>query len=53
MADVLQAMGRAIEPGMTTRELDDLGRVMLEREGAQSAPELCYEFPGANLHQRQ
>lgn len=47
VADVLQAMGRAIEPGMTTRELDDLGRAMLEREGAQSAPELCYEFPGA------
>jgi methionyl aminopeptidase len=47
VADVLQAMGRALEPGMTTRELDALGRAMLEREGALSAPESCYGFPGA------
>lgn len=47
VAQVLAAMGAAIEPGMTTRELDDLGRKMLEREGARSAPELAYRFPGA------
>jgi methionyl aminopeptidase len=47
VADVLQEMGRALEPGITTGELDDLGRHLLEREGAQSAPELCYDFPGA------
>ncbi len=47
VADVLQAMGHALEPGMTTQELDDLGRAMLERGGAQSAPEFCYGFPGA------
>jgi methionyl aminopeptidase len=40
-------MGKALEPGMTTRELDDLGRRLLEREGARSAPELTYGFPGA------
>ncbi len=32
---------------MTTRELDALGRAMLEREGAVSAPEATYGFPGA------
>ena len=47
VADVLQAMRQGLEPGITTRELDDLGRLLLEREGAQSAPELCYGFPGA------
>jgi methionyl aminopeptidase len=47
VARTLEAMGRALEPGMTTRELDDLGRAMLEREGARSAPEVTYNFPGA------
>ena len=47
VARTLAAMGRALEPGMTTRELDDLGRAMLEKEGARSAPELTYNFPGA------
>ncbi len=47
VAQTLAAMGRAIEPGMTTAELDRIGRVLLEREGARSAPELTYDFPGA------
>lgn len=47
VAQVLGAMGAAIEPGMTTAELDALGRALLEREGARSAPELAYSFPGA------
>lgn len=47
VARTLQAMGAALEPGITTRELDQLGRAMLEREGARSAPELSYAFPGA------
>lgn len=47
VADTLATMGRAIEPGMTTRELDALGRALLERAGATPAPELCYGFPGA------
>ena len=47
VARTLAAMGKALEPGMTTRELDDLGRRLLEREGARSAPELTYGFPGA------
>lgn len=47
VARTLEAMGKALEPGITTRELDDLGRAMLEREGARSAPEVTYNFPGA------
>ncbi|MBW8815102.1 MAG: type I methionyl aminopeptidase [Caulobacterales bacterium] len=47
VANVLKAMGEALEPGITTKELDDLGRRLLETEGARSAPELTYGFPGA------
>ena len=47
VARTLAAMGRALEPGMTTAELDAIGRRLLEAEGARSAPELCYQFPGA------
>jgi methionyl aminopeptidase len=46
-ADTLQAMGKALEPGMTTKELDEIGRALLEQQGARSAPELTYQFPGA------
>lgn len=47
VAQTLEAMGAAIEPGMTTAELDDVGRRLLEAAGARSAPELVYDFPGA------
>ncbi len=47
VANCLQAMGRALEPGMRTRELDDIGRAYLELHGATSAPQLSYNFPGA------
>jgi methionyl aminopeptidase len=47
VALTLSTMGRALAPGMTTAELDAIGRVALEREGARSAPELAYGFPGA------
>ena len=47
VARTLKAMGEALEPGITTRELDDIGRRLLELEGARSAPELTYGFPGA------
>jgi methionyl aminopeptidase len=43
----LQKMLEAVEPGMTTQELDALGRRMLEAHGARSAPEVTYDFPGA------
>ncbi len=46
-ASAVKIMGAALEPGITTRELDQIGRKVLEDAGAQSAPEFCYEFPGA------
>lgn len=46
VAAVLQRMLAAMEPGMTTRELDAFGAALLEREGARSAPRLTYDFPG-------
>ncbi len=47
VATVLAKMLDAMEPGMTTRELDAFGAALLEREGARSAPQLTYDFPGA------
>jgi methionyl aminopeptidase len=47
VANVLAAMGKALEPGMTTAELDAIGRRLMEEAGAQPAPELAYKFPGA------
>ena len=47
VAEVLRAMGRAMEPGMTTRELDAIGRRLLEAAGAEPAPAAVYGFPGA------
>ncbi|MBI3774872.1 MAG: type I methionyl aminopeptidase [Gammaproteobacteria bacterium] len=44
---VLHEMLDALEPGMTTAELDAMGRTRLENFGAQSAPQLAYRFPGA------
>lgn len=47
VAQTLKTMGEALEPGITTKELDDLGRKLLDEAGARSAPELTYSFPGA------
>ncbi|QYK50734.1 MAG: type I methionyl aminopeptidase [Anaerolineales bacterium] len=46
-AAALRKMLAAAAPGMTTRELDEIGRSYLESQGAQSAPEVMYQFPGA------
>lgn len=47
VAVVLREMLDSIEAGMTTAELDDIGRTLLDRHGARSAPQVMYEFPGA------
>ncbi|MFU8804248.1 MAG: type I methionyl aminopeptidase [Bradymonadaceae bacterium] len=47
VAQTIQEMRRHLEPGITTRRLDDIGRAFLDSHGARSAPELVYNFPGA------
>lgn len=46
-AEILRRMQGAVRAGMTTRELDEIGRLVLETEGARSAPQAMYNFPGA------
>src|SRR5512146_3259951 len=46
-AEALRKMINATRAGMTTRELDEIGRAFLEAEGAHSAPQVMYNFPGA------
>jgi methionyl aminopeptidase len=48
VAEALAAMRAAVRPGVTTRELDDVGAVVFARYGARSAPQLAYGFPGVN-----
>jgi methionyl aminopeptidase len=43
---VLDAMKRAVRPGITTLELDAIARDVLARNRARSAPMLVYGFPG-------
>jgi methionyl aminopeptidase len=47
VADCLKHMLGSIEDGITTKDLDSIGRKFLEERGARSAPELTYGFPGA------
>jgi methionyl aminopeptidase len=46
-AAALRKMMAAAKPGVTTRQLDEIGRAFLRSQGANSAPELTYNFPGA------
>src|SRR6266540_1644468 len=46
-AETLRKMMGHVRAGMTTRELDEIGRVFLKAEGARSAPQVMYNFPGA------
>ncbi|HEX2995464.1 MAG TPA: type I methionyl aminopeptidase [Anaerolineales bacterium] len=46
-AATLRAMMGHVRAGMTTRELDEIGRALLAAEGAHSAPQVTYNFPGA------
>ena len=48
VAEALVAMRSAVRPGVTTRELDEVGATVFARYGARSAPQLAYDFPGVN-----
>ncbi|WP_424929049.1 type I methionyl aminopeptidase [Amaricoccus tamworthensis] len=47
VANTMHAMAQAMEPGMTTRDLDAIGARLLDQEGAVPAPNSEYGFPGA------
>lgn len=47
VALTLHEMRKHVRPGITTGELDVVGRRFLEKKGARSAPQLVYHFPGA------
>ena len=46
-AETLRKMMGQTRAGMTTRELDEIGRAFLAAEGARSAPQVAYNYPGA------
>jgi methionyl aminopeptidase len=46
VAEARDTMGAHVAPGVTTGELDDIGKMILDRHGARSAPQLAYGFPG-------
>lgn len=45
---VLDAMQAEVRPGVTTRQLDEVGARVMREHGARSAPTMVYKFPGAN-----
>lgn len=47
VAAAREAMLAAVEPGVTTLELDRIGEQVLKSFGATSAPQAMYNFPGA------
>ena len=44
----LKKMGEAVQSGISTAELDSIGREILRSHGARSAPIVSYQFPGYN-----
>jgi methionyl aminopeptidase len=45
---VLESMKAAVAPGISTRELDEIGAATMRKLGARSAPKMVYSFPGHN-----
>ena len=46
VAETIRAMRAAVQPGVTTAELDAVAAEVFARRGARSAPQLDYDFPG-------
>ena len=46
VADTLVLMKEKAKPGMTSKELDEIGFEYLDKFGAKSAPKVTYNFPG-------
>ncbi len=46
---ILRAMEKALRPGITTGDLDDVAGTVMREQGARSAPAMVYGFPGRVL----
>ncbi len=46
VARTIRVMRDAVRPGMTTGELDEVAERFARAEGARSAPQMTYDFPG-------
>ncbi|MED4585799.1 type I methionyl aminopeptidase [Brevibacillus choshinensis] len=46
VAEAREAMLQAVKQGVSTKELDEIGKDVLTKYGAHSAPRREYEFPG-------
>ncbi len=46
VAKALRAMSAAVRPGITTREVSEIGARILSASGARSSPPMVYNFPG-------
>jgi methionyl aminopeptidase len=46
VAQARDAMLAEVRPGISTAELDEIARAVLQKAGARSAPQLAYDFPG-------
>lgn len=44
--ETLKYMLDSAKPGMTTKQLDDMGAAFLQKHGAASAPITAYDYPG-------
>jgi methionyl aminopeptidase len=45
---MIEAMKQAVRPGVSTAELDEVGAAVMRQQGAKSAPQMVYQFPGTN-----
>jgi methionyl aminopeptidase len=46
---IIRAMEKALRPGITTGDLDDIAAKVMREQGARSAPRMVYGFPGQVL----
>ena len=49
VALTVETMFEALRTGITTAELDAVGKSVLDRFGARPAPALCYGFAGSTM----
>lgn len=47
VVEAREEMAESVKPGITTGELDAIGRDVFRRHGARSAPRVTYRFPGS------